>query len=116
MDDLTTAAFQELFELPAERTRASEDLPEVTIEGEFPAGTAATRVTHEAIISMGFSKVMGPSDKKIDYSKLRSDGSIEYRSLTWDEEKRITPDSITEPTIEDPFPPKVVEGTPLGMD
>lgn len=115
MDDLTTLVFQELFKLPEERSHASAEIPEVEIQGEHPAGTPAIRVAHNTILSEGFSKVMGPTDGRIDYSRLRTDGTIEYRSLTWGENKKITPDSITDSHTEDPFPSEIVEGTPLGM-
>lgn len=115
MDSLTTTVFQELFATPKERDHADPSVPEISIEDGVPRGQPAVKIAHEAIIAQGFSKIK-MSDRKICYSRLNADGGIEYRSLEFDPgEKKITPESITDKTIEDPFPSKVVEGFPIGI-
>jgi len=115
MDQLTTAVFQELFATPENRTCGPD--VEVKFDGGTPFGTAAIEVAHEAILAQGYSKISATSEDRICYSRLRSDGSIEYRSLRWaPSEKRITPDAITDPHVEDPFPSSVIEGFPIGIE
>jgi len=115
MDTLTTEVFKELFATAPERSHAPSGAPEIEFEDGTPRGKAAIEVAHEAIIAQGYSKISTPANEEICYSRLQSGGAVEYRSLCWDEEKRITPGSITEPREESPFPSTLVEGFPIGI-
>jgi len=115
MDTLTTEVFKELFATAPERSHASSSVSAIEFEDGTPRGKAAIEVAHETIIAQGYSKISAPANKEICYSRLRPGGAVEYRSLCWDEEKRITPGSITEPREESPFPSTLVEGFPIGI-
>lgn len=115
MDSLTETVFQELFATPKNRNCAFE-VREVQFENNLPTGKPAIKIAHETILAQGYSKISATKEDHIDYSRIHSDGRIEYRTLRWDPAaKRIAPESISDPHFEDPFPSEIVEGIPIGL-
>jgi hypothetical protein len=116
MDTLTTTVFQELFATPGNRSFVGSDVPEPEIKSGKPAGMPAVKIAHETIISQGYSKISQSEDGEICYSRLKTGGQVEYRSLRFNPgKKRITPESVSDPQVEDPFPSEIVEGFPIGI-